>query len=297
MRRERIVIVGAGPAGVSAAVQCKRLGVTPCLLDRDGQAGGLIANAFRIENLAGVAPCSGPTMARRLQEHLSRFELTAEQAEVEEIARGSTGLFVEGSMGEISADAVILAPGTRPLPLDVPGLSASSECVFSEVRALLRQVPHPASALVIGGGEAAFDYALSLAAAGAAVTVVMRSRKPKACRRLVDAVAGEPAITVLTGTTPLAYAEGSSLVMLELDRPDVGDHLTAECMLVAIGRVSRAPDLLDPGFGSVGGAEIKPFPGVPLFLGGDARHGGLGQLAMAFGDGLAAAARAVDVVT
>jgi thioredoxin reductase (NADPH) len=291
------VIIGAGPAGVSAAVQCQRLGVTPCLLDRDGQAGGLIANAFRIENLAGVAPCDGPGMAERLRESLSRFSLAVERAVVARVGHAPTGLLVEGSMGLVVANAVILAPGTRPLSLDVPGISAAATRVFFEVRDLLRQVARPASALVIGGGEAAFDYALSLAAAGASVTVVMRSGSPRACRRLADAVAGEPAITVRAGTTPRTYTEGPASVALEVDTPEGEICLRAEGLLVAIGRVSRAPDLLDPGFGSVNGGKILPFPGVPLFIAGDARHGGLGQLAMAFGDGLAAAARAVDAVT
>ncbi|MBN1426436.1 NAD(P)/FAD-dependent oxidoreductase [Candidatus Fermentibacteria bacterium] len=297
MRHERIVIIGAGPAGVSAAIQCQRLGVSPCLLDRDGQAGGLIGNAWRIENLAGVTPCDGPAMAGRFQESLARFNLAVERAVVERVGHASTGLLVEGSMGLIAAGAVILAPGTRPLSLDMPGISGATTRVFFEVRDLLRHGARPNSVLVIGGGEAACDYALSLAAVGASVTVVMRSGSPRACRRLVDAVAGTPAITVCAKTTPRTYAEGPASATLEVDTPEGEACLRAEGILIAIGRVSRVPDLLDLDFGSARTTEILPFPGAPLFIAGDARHGGLGQLAMALGDGVAAATRAVATIT
>ncbi|MCK4305944.1 MAG: FAD-dependent oxidoreductase, partial [Candidatus Eisenbacteria sp.] len=72
MRTERIAIIGAGPAGCAAAVQCKRLGISPLLVDRTGNAGGSIANAHLIENYPGLDPLPGPEFAQRLAAHLAR---------------------------------------------------------------------------------------------------------------------------------------------------------------------------------------------------------------------------------
>ena len=54
MRREQVVIIGAGPGGCSAAIQCKRLGLEPLVFDRSGRAGGLIENAYAVENYPGL---------------------------------------------------------------------------------------------------------------------------------------------------------------------------------------------------------------------------------------------------
>ena len=92
----------------------------------------------------------------------------------------------------------------------------------------------------------------------------------------------------------------------DLTRPLMADHFNfpkmlesfisaAEAVLVAVGRDSRVPDILAA---DVAGSyhELRPRPGLPLFIIGDARHGGLGQVGMAIGDGLAAAAMAVEAI-
>lgn len=294
--RARIVIIGAGPAGVAAAVQCRRHGVDPWLCDQAGEAGGLVVNAYRIENLPGVAPCDGRALAASLRDHLSRFGVEVRPEAVHHVRHTPGGLVISTSEGDRQAGAAILAVGTRPIHPDLPGLGPSCRRLFFEVRELLASLPRPQSAIVLGGGEAALDYALSLSEAGAWVTVVVRGEAVRACQRLREAVAAVPGIRIAPRTRAVAYEEGDSKVALTVESDGTRSTLVADCLLAAVGRISRAADLLHASLGPMERGALVPFRGIPLFVAGDARHGGLGQVAMALGDGVAAARLAVEAV-
>jgi thioredoxin reductase len=83
-----VAVVGAGPAGCAAAVQCRRFGLRVVLFDAHGEAGGLIANAFRVENHPGISPCAGTSVARSLQDHLARWEIPVERGTVSSLIPG-----------------------------------------------------------------------------------------------------------------------------------------------------------------------------------------------------------------
>ncbi len=292
MRRVALAVIGAGPAGCAAAVQAARLGVRPWLLDREGRAGGLIENARHVENYPGLeAPVSGTVFARRLGEHLHRFGLEVEQGELTALGAGPGGkagpsapatvFRLTGSFGEVEARAVILAVGTGPRHLGVPGEAAlAGRTLFYEVKHLLPKPPE--RVLVVGAGEAAFDYALSLAGAGARVKVLMRSDRPAARGRLVEQV-GEDRRILLTRVAEVqaVVSEGEG-VAVTVRSPSGPKVLKGGALLVAVGRTSAAEGL-------AGGAA-----GGGFFVVGDARRGALGQAGMAVGDGLEAAARAVE---
>ncbi|MFH1144254.1 MAG: NAD(P)/FAD-dependent oxidoreductase [Candidatus Eisenbacteria bacterium] len=317
--REELVVVGAGPAGCAAAVQAMRLGLRPRLLDATGAAGGLLPNARRIENYPGLEPLSGIAMVERLRAHLERFGLRVERMRVTRVTADGAGnpldgphletdagaieaLRVETGAGVIAARCAILAVGTRPRLLPLPGVAdLVGRHVFYEVRDLLRALPAPRRVLVIGGGEAALDYALTLAEAGARVTIVTRGRDFKAVGWLASQAMEHPSIGHVGGieATGLRWVGES----VQLDAPSTEHVLTADAALIAVGRESRLGDLLPPpwprppAIGPMGdaspGGPATVCTGIPgLLVAGDARTGELGQLGIAVGDGLTAAMEA-----
>ena len=293
MHRERVIVVGAGPAGVAAAVQCLRLGIAPRILDRSGDAGGLVENAFSVENYPGIEkPLCGPELAGRLRAHLVRFGLEVDRAEVTAIVKEEDDFIVAGDMGMMRARAVILASGTEPVRL---GMSNARECegrvVFYDVRSLLRRYPNPREVVVIGGGEAACDYALSLSAAGARVTMAVRSNRLKARGRLADAVRRSSAVRVALETVCESIGISPPAVRLR-GAAEGTEESKIDAVLVAVGRRSTAAALLGSMGAAAPAAEDDLFPG--LFVAGDARHGALGQAGMAVGDGISAATAAVS---
>jgi len=295
MKRAKVIVVGAGPAGVAAAVQCLRLGIVPLIIDRTGAAGGLVENAFCVENYPGIEkPLRGPELAERLRAHLSRFGIAIDRAEVSAIVSEGDDYIVDGDSGTMRARAVILASGTEPVRL---GISNESDCedraVFYDVRSLLRRHPNPRRVVVVGGGEAACDYALSLSASGARVTMAVRSNRLKARGRLADAVRRCSAVRVSLETVCESVGISPTTVRLRGAAEDA-EESEMDALLVAVGRRSTAAALL----GSMGAAPPAAENDLSsgLFVVGDARHGGLGQVGMAVGDGMRAAAEAVSFI-
>jgi thioredoxin reductase (NADPH) len=288
MRRAALIVIGAGPAGCAAAVQGRRLGLEVRLWDESGRAGGLIRQAHRVENYPGIEPLDGPALAARLAEHVARFGIAVEARRAERVAAGAGGPQVTardsgGRRETLEAAAAILAVGTRPRRSGIAGEDElEGRTLFFEVRDLLRAVPAPRRVVVIGAGEAALDYALTLADAGAEVCVLARGREPRAAQRLVEATRSHRAIEVRTGIAAERLLPDGGGVRLALEAPR--SSLTADAVLVAVGREPRTGEILDAG-------ETGP-DAAGIHVVGDARLGCLGQVGIAVGDGLAAAMRA-----
>jgi thioredoxin reductase (NADPH) len=302
--RARVIVVGAGPAGAAAAIQCRRLGVPVLLVDRAGRAGGLALNARRIENYPGsLRSLGGPEFAKSLRAHLRRFDISVVKADITGITKGPRGFVASHDGGRLAAEAIILANGTEPLRMEIAGeREIEGTRLFYEVRPLLRRRPRPRVVVVVGGGEAACDYALTLAESGAETHLVVRSDRLKARGRLAGAVQRAPRVLIHYNACCERIPTSSRFsVRVRGAGEKNGTDLRPDAVLVAVGRRSAAPRMLDGlgimaakddaamGVASTNGVACS-LPG--LFIAGDARLGALGQIGMAVGDGLAAAAAA-----
>jgi len=285
MIRRDVAIVGAGPAGCAAAVQCARLGADVLLMDATGRAGGLVRNGFLVENYPGTGgPISGEGLARRLEDHVARFGVEVARRRALRVSPEPAGWSIRTDEGDVPARCVIVATGTEPVRLEAAGAAGlAGDRLFHEVRDLLARFPSPGRVAVIGGGEAAFDYSLSLAAAGAAVTVLVRGDRPKARGALAAAVRSAAAVEVRTGARIVAMSRAPDGVVVSVEGASGASRLEAGCVLAAVGRLASLP--------AGDGGTLTEAPG--LFICGDARRGALGQVGIAVGDGLAAAASAV----
>ena len=285
-----VAVVGAGPAGCAAAVQSRRLGLSVALLDRTGRAGGLAANAWRMENYPGLeGPVSGPEYVRRLELMLQRFDLCVRRREILSLRRTGNALDLEGSDGNSThAGAVVLATGTIPLRAGFRGEDLTPP-VYVEVRQL--DDVGPGRALVVGGGEAALDYSLSLADAGWRVAVLVRSNRPRAGGRLLETVRACEDVVLHCRTRVLGVEaeEGGASAILE--SAGGGRRMRTDAVLVAVGRRPAMPRLpLDARIAGAG-----PLVGLRgVFCAGDAAAGSLGQACTAAGQGVEAAGLALE---
>jgi len=202
-----VVIIGAGPAGLTAGMYAARQGLATAIVA--GEVGGQAAWAGEIENYMGWQMVSGPELISRFREHARQFGVTCfEGALVNAIVPTGEVFEVYTREGHrLEARTVIIATGRAPNRLAVPGERelvgrGVSYCATCDA-AFFRD----ADVAVVGPGESAADAALELATLGARVTVV--TGKPlRAPRALVERVVAAKNISIREGLKVLSI-EGS----------------------------------------------------------------------------------------
>jgi len=286
-----VIIVGAGPAGVATALQLRRYGLVPRILDVTGDAGGLVECAHKIENYPALTgPVSGPAFCQLLRDQLRQHGIHVEQETVRKVtlANHSRRPSILTGRSDCEADAIVLAVGTSPKPL---GLANEADFVgrqiFYDVRPLRRLKPD--RVLIVGGGEAAFDSALSLVDAGASVTLVVRAKRPRALGRLVEDVARSPHIEFFYDRRVSGAIGAGSGIAVDTQGPEGSRRFCTAALLVCVGRESMVPLIL-PRADCIGSPELAA---QGVFVVGDARRGSLGQAGIAIGDGIEAAMKIV----
>jgi thioredoxin reductase len=297
-----LLVIGGGPAGVAGAVHAHRAGLETLLVERE-RVGGLIWNANLVENHPGLPrPMDGPAVAKLLQGHLDRNDVPRCYTEITALRREGSLFHADTGAGCIAARAVLLATGSRPRPLPLEGAEAAQRSgrLYYEV-SRLPQLSGSSSVLIVGGGDAAFDYALNCARQGAQVTILIRGAKPTSLPLLVERVAAVPAIEVHTGARLLrVFQDNSGRVGLAGRREAEADklRLTGDLILAAVGRdpdnlLARGLDPLLPDCYDDG----PPGGGPALYLAGDAAHGRFRQMSIAAGEGVLAAMHAAARLT
>ena len=279
-----VAIAGAGPAGCAAAVQCSRLGLNAVLLDRTGTAGGLVGEARLLKNYPGLPePVSGMVFARRLRRMIDDNGIVPSDFDLLKVCPEGDTFRLEGREGVMWARSVVLAVGTRPVDFNLETMGQVT--VHRSIIPLLRL--RPARTLIIGGGEAALDYALNLAGYGTGVTLAVRGDGLKARGRLPAEAMGHPGIDIRYNTAPLsASGRDGGVIDVLLSTPDGEMSISTDAVLAAVGRIAVLPSWerrpeWEPG------SVRTDVHGV--FVAGDASLGSLGQASIASGQGVQAA--------
>ncbi len=233
-------IIGAGPAGIAAAVQLARHGVRAVVFER-GPTGGLLRTAWRVENFPGFpGGISGPALAALLDEQFLASGAELVHEEVSSLDREEEFLAVRTVGGDVRCNAVIVASGTRPRDVTDPDIPPEArDRVFREVDEL-RGV-RGAHVAVIGGGDAAFDYAMSLSEEND-VTVLVRGSSTRCLPILATRVRSRKRVTVrmLTRITTVAKGTGGRLRLASVsgggDGESTSADIDADYLVLAVGR-------------------------------------------------------------
>ncbi len=282
-----VVIIGAGPAGIAAAIQLQRSGIEFLLLEKN-RIGGLLNEANLVENFPGIANgVPGKTLAARLQSQLRATGIHIEKAKVLSLNYHDGCFMMQTEKQIIMAGKVILACGTLPIslgpPLDQLQLQGR---IFDSVLPLLGTKQKTIA--IIGGGDAAFDYALNLARKNK-VLILNRSDKSRTLPILFARCRQHRNIIIHENfrLTSAMTREGTAEIILNALDPLCGQKSEIACHLIltAIGRVP-ALHFLAPELHSVI-AELQLQK--KIFLAGDVGNGRFRQATIAAADGLRAA--------
>lgn len=283
MKIEPVVVIGAGPAGLAAAIQLKRYGVDALVLERD-QIGGLLRNANWVENYPGFPRgIRGVDLARRLVQQAQAASVEVTFDEVTELDHDE-GLFQVVTRSRIHfAQIVVIASGTKPVTLSgVTIPDGLRERVMYEVYPIAQM--EAKRVVIIGAGDAAFDYALNLARRNA-VLILNRGEKTSCLPLLLERADACAQIAYRDRTRLTRLAEGRERALqVECETLQGVWRVEADYLIAAIGR--------EPQLDFVSPSALRDWDaGGRLYQVGDVKNGLFRQTAIAVGDGILAAMR------
>jgi thioredoxin reductase (NADPH) len=192
-----VLIIGAGPAGLSAACWCDELGLDTLVLEQNSEVGGQLLSVYNpIENYLGVSAANGRELRDRFldQTRNAEFDLWT-NVEIASIDLRSHRVQLR-SGEELKAISIIIATGTRRRSLGIPGESEFAGRGMIESATRDRDFFAGKDVCVIGGGDAAAENALLLAEVCPTVTMVHRGRKLGARREFAERLGTNHCITV-----------------------------------------------------------------------------------------------------
>jgi thioredoxin reductase (NADPH) len=228
----RLGIVGAGPAGIAAAIWAYRLGIEAFILERTQDLGGQLTQySLPIVDLPGFAPAPSARLVERFRDDLARLHVPVYYG------AGAVG-WADGSIvcrdgRAFAADHVIYAPGLRVRRLGIPG----EEWAFGGSAGDLANSALHQQILVVGSGDRGIEAALRLADKGHAVVVASRSSVPSARAPYRRALA-QSGVAVLPNAEVKAITRNGARVSAELSGKM--PYWTGDAILI---RVGMEPDL------------------------------------------------------
>ncbi|MBV4452595.1 MULTISPECIES: thioredoxin-disulfide reductase [Pseudomonas] len=239
-RHSRVIILGSGPAGYSAAVYAARANLKPLLIT-GMQAGGQLTTTTEVDNWPGdVHGLTGPVLMERMKEHAERFETEIVFDHINKVDFSKKPYSLTGDSGVYTCDALIIATGASARYLGLPseeafmgkGVSACATCDGF----FYRNKP----VAVVGGGNTAVEEALYLANIASTVTLVHRRETFRAEKILIDKlharVAEGKIILKLNATLDEVLGDNMGVTGARLKNNDGSfDELTVDGVFIAIG--------------------------------------------------------------
>lgn len=289
-----ILIIGGGPAGLTAAIYAARAGKRTAILEREA-AGGQIVSAPLVENYPGAPSVSGAELAGRMRAQAEALGAELLYTEAAGLEKTQTGFRVLCTDGTREARAVILATGASHRRLGLPGEELLTGCGVSYCALCDGAFYEGADVAVVGGGETALQDALFLASTCRSVTLIHRRDSFRAGAQLVSRAERQENIRILRGRTveKLLWSD-EALQGLLLTNLKTGqtERLDVEGLFVAVGQVPQSAPFADAvaeenGYYLAGEDTKTSIPGV--FAAGDGRRKQVRQLTTAVSDGTAAA--------
>ena len=279
----RVVIVGGGPACVSAAIQLIRSNIDILLVTKE--IGGSVRNANLIENLVGFpGGISGDAYVALMQSQIEGFKIPVLRTTVLSIQKGDNdhGLLIKSESHEILATHVIVGLGTQPKKMGLTG----EEPAFQKKQLFYeyfntRPFVFGKKILVIGGGDIAYDYALNLSETAQKITILQRSAVAKSLPLLQTRVKTNSNINLISQIRPIEIQSSENGVNLICESDQGNMTYESDLILIAIG---RTPNTL-----VINLSEDDFSVRKRLFYVGDMKNGIFRQISIAIGDGMKAA--------
>lgn len=277
------IVIGAGPAGIMAAIQAKREGLDVILIEK-ANIGGQIAAAGWIENLPGFEEgLSGESLVIKFAKQLDRHNLTTTNATVLKIRKDDNIFYVQTNLGLLKSSVVIVATGAIFRHLNIKGeaelfgtrlfnaLPTNSDMVINK------------DVLIIGDGDVAFDQAISFNKKTKSMIVSMKHANPRCNCILMDQIKNTAA-DIHPNRAPTLFELKDDKVITHFED---NSYLQTDLVIVCIGKIPQL-ECIDPDWANA--------PPKGLYFAGDCVRGRYRHIAIACGDGVVAGIEAKEYI-
>ena len=297
--RHQVIIIGSGPAGLTAAIYAARADLEPLLIEGEpvsvgDQPGGQLMNTTEIENYPGVIGAQGPELMMKMREQAASFgtQIITKRVTKVDLSARPFGVWVADD--EYRADALIISTGAKPLMLGLDdewrlmghGVSACATCdgFFFKDKDIA----------VVGGGDTAMEEATFLTKFARSVTVIHRRDSLRASKVMQDRAMANPKIKFQWNSQVVGIHGDEKLSSVTLKDTKSGDtsNLDLDGLFIAIGHQPNSElftgqlDLHENGYIKTTGATTS-VPGV--FAAGDVQDSRYRQAITSAGTGCMAA--------
>jgi len=298
-----VVIVGAGPAGMAAALYTGRAKLKTLLLDRAGMGGGQLMNTELIEDYPAIKSITGSDMATAFEEQIREFGVEVTWGEVAGFeVRGNRRVVKTDDGTEYVAKAIIVSTGGLPRKLGAPGEvefagRGVSYCAICDGAFFKNQV-----LAVVGGGDSAVEEATFLTRYGQKVYIIHRRDEWRAQKLLQDRALGNPKIDPVWNSVVEEIGGESKVEWLRVRNLQTGEESRLEVggVFIYVGFMPNSqvfgPDFAkdDQGFIITDDKMETHVPG--LYVAGDVRSQYVRQISNAVGDATTAAVAATRYI-
>lgn len=296
-----LIIIGSGPAGLSAAVYAKRAGLETLVIEKNYMSGGQVLNTYEVDNYLGLPGINGFDMGMQFRAHADKLKVAFAEGEVTGLADGEVKT-VHTTSGNYEAHALILAMGAEHAKLGVPGeekLSGRgvSYCATCDGAFFKGKV-----VAVVGGGDVALEDAAFLARYCDKVYVIHRRDEFRGAMILQKQLKSLENVEILYSHTveEICGEEQVQELVLWDKKTGAKKQIPVAGVFVAVGmnpNTDWVPDFVEKderGYIKAGEEGISNIPGI--FVAGDARTKHLRQIITAVSDGANAAISAATYV-
>jgi len=299
--KKELIILGAGPAGLTAAIYGVRAGMDTLVIDETGMGGGQIVNTYEVDNYPGLIHINGFDMGMKFKEHATEIGAEFADTRVNDIKKQEDGsIRVITDAGDYIAKAVIIATGAQHRELGVNGETefrgmGVSYCATCDGAFFRNRVT-----AVVGGGDVALEDALFLARGCSKVYLIHRRDEFRGAKVLADKVMETENIEVLfdSKVTEIVGNDSVEKITVENIKSSESISLDVNGVFIAVGMKPTTEifrglvDMDDSGYILAGEDGVTSCEGI--FVAGDVRTKRLRQVITAASDGANAVTSVAD---
>ena len=295
-----VIIIGAGPGGLTAALYASRANLSVLMLDR-GLYGGQMNNTDAIDNYPGFSEIKGPELGEKMYNSVMKFGAKFEYGDVQTVTTDGDLKIVKTDTGEYSAPALIIATGADHRHLGVPGEDEYSGKGVSYCAVCDAAFFKDEDIAVIGGGDSAIEEGIYLAQSAKSVTVIHRRDQLRAQPTLQKRAFANPKMHFIwNGLTQSIDGDGNKVTGVTYKDKETGEekHLKTRGVFIYVGVIPQTAPFKDLGVTDENGwiptDDHMRTKVDGIFALGDVRAKDLRQIANAVGDGSIAGQQAYN---